>query len=114
MSFTRKSYTVDLNLLPKGWRRFACEMIARAEREFRGIVFTEIQANPGGWLSVDIDMNSINIQSNWRAQKLAQGYSSMSFHICAECGSHHGNPHPGHVFPVCEDCRGPFPSNPEA
>lgn len=106
--------TIDLDHLPNGWRAFASEIIARAEREFPGIVFTEIRANPGGWLSVAIDINSVNVESNWRAQKLAEGYSSMSFHICTECGSHRANPDPGHVFPVCDDCRDRLPSNPEA
>jgi len=97
--------TIDLDLLPKGWRAMAQELLFKAQREFRGIVFTNISANPGGWLSVDFDKHSVSIDQNWRALKMAEGYSSMSWHICSECGSHRARVHPGYVFAICEECR---------
>ncbi|MBY5482617.1 hypothetical protein HFO84_35695 [Rhizobium leguminosarum] len=97
--------TNDLNLLPQGWRKMAQELLDKAQREFRGIEFTNISANPGGWLSIEFDKHSVGVEQNWRALKMAEGYSSMSWHVCSECGSHRGETHPGHVFAICEECR---------
>jgi hypothetical protein len=97
--------TVDLNRLPKGWRAMAQELLDKAEREFRGIVFTDISANPGGWLSIDFDKHSVALEHNWRALKMAEGYSSMSWNVCSECGSHRAEQHTGYVFAICEECR---------
>lgn len=97
--------------IPTGWQPLVDEMKQRAEREFGGLVFTDISANPGGWLSVDIDKNSVSIDHHRRALKLAEGYSTMSWNICVECGSHGAETRPGHVFPTCDDCREQIHSN---
>lgn len=97
--------TIDLDLLPKGWRMMAQELLDKAQRQFPGIVFTNISANRGGWLSVDFEKNSVGIEQNWRALKMAEGYSSMSWNVCSECGSHHAQVHPGRVFAICDECR---------
>lgn len=98
--------TIDLNRLPKGWQPMAQEFIDRARRQFPDIVFTDVSANPGGWLSVDFDKHSVpSVEANWRMSKLCEGASSMSWHVCSECGSHRAEQHPGHVFAICEECR---------
>lgn len=96
--------TIDLNRLPKGWRAMAQDLLSKAQREFRGIVFTDISANPGGWLSIDFDKHSVALEHNWRALKMAEGYSSMSWNVCSECGSHHAHVRPGGVFAICDKC----------
>ncbi len=89
--------------LPKGWRPLAQEFIEKAKREFPGIVITDISAK-AGWLSVDIDKNTVRIQDYWRATKLCESVGSASWHVCVECGSHHAAQRPGHVLPICESC----------
>ena len=93
----------DLSHLPKGWRRLAQEFLDRVTREFRGAVVTEISAK-AGWLSVDIDKNSVRPQDYWRASKTCESVGSASWHVCVECGSHHAEPRPGHVMPICTPC----------
>ncbi|WP_377296095.1 hypothetical protein [Rhizobium sp. SGZ-381] len=97
--------TIDLDLLPKGWRAMAQGLLEKARDQFGGIVFTNISANPGGWLSVDFDQHSVGVKQNWRALKFCEGYSSMSWNICSECGSHRAKVHPGSVFAICDECR---------
>ncbi|NKJ77731.1 hypothetical protein [Rhizobium leguminosarum] len=97
--------TIDLDHLPKGWRAMAQELLEKARKQFGGIVFTNISANPGGWLTVDFDKHSVGVEQNWRALKFCEGYSSMSWHICSECGSHRAQVHPGRVFAICDECR---------
>ncbi len=89
--------------LPKGWQPLAKEFLRRAEREIRGIVITDISARRG-WLSVDFDRDTVLIQDFWRATKLCEGVSSISWNVCVECGSHHAAQRPGHVLPICESC----------
>jgi hypothetical protein len=97
--------------IPAGWQSLVDEMKQRAEREFRGLVFTDISANAGGWLSVEIDKHSVSVDQHWRALKLAEGYSTISWSVCSECGSRRAETKPGHVFPICDDCRERIHSN---
>ena len=92
-----------IDRLPKGWRPLAEEFLRQAEREIRGIVITDVSASRG-WLSVDFDRNTVLIQDFWRATKLCEGVSSISWHVCVECGSHYGAQRPGYVMPICEPC----------
>lgn len=95
--------TTTLNHLPKGWQPLAQEFVERAQHEFPGIVITEISAM-AGWLSVDFDKHSVRVQGYWRATKMCEGVSSISWSVCVECGSHHAAQRPGHVLPICESC----------
>lgn len=95
--------TPTIDHLPKGWRPMAEEFLRKANREFGGIVFTDISAKRG-WLSVDFDKHSVSVQNYWRATKLCEGISSTSWNVCVECGSHHAAQRPGHVMPICESC----------
>lgn len=95
--------TTSLDHLPKGWQPLAQEFVEKAQREFRGIVITDISAK-AGWLSVDFDRNTVRMQEYWRATKMCEAVGSASWHVCVECGSHHAAQRPGHVLPICEPC----------
>lgn len=95
--------TPTLDHLPKGWQPLAEEFLRKAERDIRGITITELSVQRG-WLSVDYDRNSVSIKNNWHASKLCEGVSSISWHVCVECGSHHGEQRAGHILPICESC----------
>lgn len=95
--------TPTLDHLPKGWRPLAEEFLRKAQREFGGIVFTDISAKRG-WLSVDFDTNTVRVQDYWRATKMCEGVSSTSWNVCVDCGSHHAAQRPGHIMPICESC----------
>ena len=95
--------TCDIRHLPKGWQPMARELLEKAEREFPGIVFEDISAK-AGWLSVDFDKHSVPVGGFARALKLCQGYSTVSWNVCVECGSHHGYQRAGHILPICDGC----------
>jgi hypothetical protein len=95
--------TTTIDHLPKGWQPLALEFVEKIEREFRGIVITDISAK-SGWLSVDIDNKTVRMQDFWAATKFCEGVSSISWHVCVECGSHRAEQRPDHILPICDVC----------
>lgn len=96
--------TFALNRLPPGWRKLADDLIAKGERQFRGIRFLDISAK-AGWLSIDLDRDSVSVAQHWHALKFCEGYASMSWHICSECGGQNATLHCSHTLPLCGECH---------
>ena len=97
--------TFDLDRLPPGWRKLAADLIAKGKAQFGAIRFLDISAK-AGWLSIDLDRDSVSVEQHWRALKFCEGYASISWHICSECGGQNATLHSGHTLPLCDECHG--------